>query len=113
MIFQPGAAFALELIALTAGASLIIMCHRSPEQNAFCKFIGYFTVIFSFIALLATTIACFSYWMDGGLSHHELPKTDIRSPQQQLENKGFKQEYKARPSDDLAPDTMGNPKSSK
>jgi hypothetical protein len=71
-MFDPGVAIALELIALSVGALVIIACHdyrdarEYVQRNVFPKFIGYFTVIIAFVALLGSLIACFSYWMDAG-----------------------------------------------
>jgi len=68
-MFDPGVAIALELIALSVGSLVIIACHASREDtrlNVFPKFVGYFTVIIAFIALIGSLIACFSYWMDMG-----------------------------------------------
>lgn len=67
-MFDPGVAIALELIALAVGALVIIACHSREDSriNVFPKFVGYFTVIIAFIALLGSTIACFNYWMNAG-----------------------------------------------
>jgi hypothetical protein len=67
MIFEPGMSIALELIALSVGALLVIFCHRYNNQaTVFPKFIGYFTIIIAFITLIGSIISCFIYWMDGG-----------------------------------------------
>ena len=94
MLFSVGATFALELLALCAGALLILVCHRDNfDRNAFCKFVGYFTVILSFLAILGTVVSCFIFWMNGGVPT-TLPKTHVPTHQQDLENKGLEQQYK-------------------
>jgi hypothetical protein len=66
-MFEPGVAIALELLALCAGAFLILLCHRDRSQpTVFPKFIAYFTVILAFLALIGSIISCFIFWMDGG-----------------------------------------------
>lgn len=72
-MFDPGIAIALELIALALGSLVIIGCHHrygydreETRLNIFPKFVGYFTVIVAFIALISSLIACFNYWMDMG-----------------------------------------------
>ena len=56
MMFQADAAFALELLALIAGTYLLITSTNLSQYRKFTKFVSYFVIVASFLAMLCTTI---------------------------------------------------------
>lgn len=66
MMFGADAAFALELLALTAGVFLLLTAYKDgTPYKAFVKFISYFVIVASILGLLCTSFYTVSYWMHG------------------------------------------------
>ncbi len=66
-MFQAGAAFALELIALGIGFWVLLKTRNDESGNlkGFGSFIAYFIIVSAFLSMLCTGYYTVKYWEDG------------------------------------------------
>lgn len=66
MVFLGDTAFAVELIALVAGAALLVLASKEgASYKGLGKIVGYFTIVASILALLCTGYYWIKYWEQG------------------------------------------------
>jgi hypothetical protein len=66
MVFHADAATALELLALVAGAGLLLAAKKSEGvAKGFTVVVAYFTIVAAILALLCTSYYSMRYWEDG------------------------------------------------
>jgi len=66
MMFFLDGAFAIELIALVLGGTLLYRIKTNAKiKCGFCHFIAWFVIILAFLSMICTTVYGLKYWADG------------------------------------------------